>query len=349
MDFGLFLEFPCRDGMTQKEAFDESFALVDVAEEMGVGTLWLAEYHFNPGRVLSSPVTIASAIAARTKRVRIGLAVYILPLGHPVRMAEEVATLDHISQGRLEFGIGRGTFPNIHEGYRVPFTESRGRFQEFLEVILKAWTAERFSFEGEYYQCHDLCVVPKPLQTPHPPIHVGITSEETFPIIGRMGYPILINPSRVFTLSELGSHIQQYRQAWREAGHSGEPKVGLRVPVYVAETAEQAYWEPQESTMFSVRRLGDRVAETASHVGTTGDWQAQAERIRQMDYDAWLRDKVVYGTPEAVVERLRQLQEELGLDQVIYEVNYGNLIPYERQINCLRLLTDRVIPQLAGD
>ena len=345
MDFGLFLEFPRQEGATQRDAFRDAFALVDEAEALGVDSVWLAEYHFNPNCVLASPITIASAIAARTKRTRIGLAVLLLPLGHPVRIAEEIATLDHISDGRVEFGIGRGTFPDVHEAFDTPFAESRSRFDEFLEIILRAWTTESFSFEGEHYSCRDLGVEPKPLQTPHPPIRVGITSEETFPIIGRMGYPILINPSRVFALAELAPYIKQYRQAWQDAGHQGEPQVGLRVPVYVAETDERAYSEPKESAMFSVQRLGDRVGLYASHKGTTGDWQSQSERILGMSYDDWLRDKVVYGTPEAVVERLRQLQEELGLTQIIYGVNFGNLIPHELQVNCLRLITEKVIPE----
>jgi alkanesulfonate monooxygenase SsuD/methylene tetrahydromethanopterin reductase-like flavin-dependent oxidoreductase (luciferase family) len=346
MDFGLFLEFPRQEGMTESDAFTQCFALADEADKLGVDSVWLAEYHFNPGRVLSSPVTIASAIAARTERVRIGLGVYILPLGHPVRIAEEAATLDHISGGRLEFGIGRGTFPNVHEGYRVPFAESRSRFQEFLEIILKAWTTESFSYEGEYYSCQDLCVTPKPLQTPHPPIHVGITSAETFPIIGHMGHSIIINPSRVFTLPELAAYIQQYREAWHEVGHAGEPKVGLRIPVYLAETAEQAYSEPMESTMFAVHRLADRVAVSASTEGTIGDWRAQAERVMGMSYDDWVRDKVAYGTPEMVAEKLRQLQEDLGLSQIIFELNYGSQIPYERQFYNLQMMADQVIPQL---
>lgn len=346
MDFGLFLEFPRWDGGTEQEAFQRAFRLVDTAEQMGVDSVWLAEYHFSEGRVLASPITIASAIAARTKRIRIGLAVLLLPLGHPVRIAEDIATLDHISQGRVEFGIGRGTFPNVHEVFNTPFEESRPRFEEFLEIILQAWTTQSFSYDGEYYSCRDLNVTPKPLQQPHPPIHVGITSAETFPIIGRMGHHILINPSRVFTLSELAPNIQQYRQAWHEAGHEGEPKVGLRIPTYVAETAERAYSEPRESAMLSMDRLGNRVAQYAGHIGTTGDWQAQADRILQMDYDDWLRDKVAYGTAEAVVDRLQQLQEELTLDEIIYEVNYGNLIPEELQLNCLRLLNEKVIPKL---
>lgn len=346
MDFGLFIEFPCRDGMTEQQAFAECFALADAAEAQGVDSLWLAEYHFSPISVLSSPITIASAIAARTRRIRIGLAVVLLPLAHPIRIAEDIATLDHISQGRVEFGVGRGTFPDTHDGFNSPYAESRERFDEYLEVILKAWTMERFSFTGKHYHCENLYVRPKPLQTPHPPIRVGITSEVTFPLIGRLGYPIIINPSRVFALSELGPYIQQYRQAWKAAGHPGAPQVGLRVPLYVAETAERAYAEPRDSAMMAIEGLGNRVANSASRLGTTGDWEAQAEHIRRMQYEDWLRDKVVYGVPELVVDRLRQLTEDLGLTQILYEVNFGRHIPYELQLKNLRMITERVIPKL---
>jgi alkanesulfonate monooxygenase SsuD/methylene tetrahydromethanopterin reductase-like flavin-dependent oxidoreductase (luciferase family) len=345
MDFGLFIEFPCREGMSERDAFAEGFALVDEAEARGVASVWLAEYHFSQISVLSSPITIASAIAARTQRIRIGLAVVLLPLAHPIHIAEDIATLDHISQGRVEFGVGRGTFPDTHDGFSSPYAESRERFEEYLEIVLKAWTMERFSYTGKYYQCDNLYVRPKPVQTPHPPIRIGITSEVTFPIIGRLGYPIIINPSRVFTLSELGPYIQQYRQAWQEAGHAGVPQVGLRVPLYVAETAERAYDEPMASAMASMHGLGDRVAGSAAREGTTGDWSAQAERLRRMNYEDWLRDKVVYGTPEAVVDRLQQLVEELELTQVLYEINYGRQIPYELQLKNLRLINERVIPQ----
>ena len=347
MDFGLFVEFPSREGMTDREAFAECFALADAAEALGVASVWLAEYHFSPISVLSSPITIASAIAARTRRIRIGLAVVLLPLAHPIHIAEDIATLDHISQGRVEFGVGRGTFPDTHDGFNSPFAESRERFDEYLEVILKAWTQERLSYNGKYYQCENLWVRPKPLQKPHPPVRVGITSEGTFPLIGRLGLPIIINPSRVFALSELAPYIRQYREAWHEAGHAGAPQVGLRVPLYVAETAERAYGEPQASTMAAVKGLGDRVAGSASRVGTTGDWSAQAGRVRAMSYEEWLRDKVVYGVPERVVDRLQQLREELDLTQILYEVNYGRQLPYALQLENLRLINERVIPHIA--
>src|SRR3989442_7709584 len=331
--------------MTEREAFAECFALVDAAEALGVNSVWLAEYHFSPISVLSSPITIASAIAARTQRIRIGLAVVLLPLAHPIHIAEDIATVDHISQGRVELGVGRGTFPDTHDGFNSPFAESRERFDECLEIILKAWTTERFSYPGKYYQCENLYVRPKPVQKPHPPIRIGLTSEVTFPLIGRLGYPIIINPSRVFALTELGPYIAKYGQPWHEAGHAGKPQVGLRIPLYVAETAARAYSEPQESTLAAMQGLGERVARSASRPGTTGNWNAQAERVRHMSYDDWLRDKVVYGTPDTVIPRLQQLRDELGLTQLLYEINYGRQLPYELQLRNLRLLNEQVMPQ----
>ena len=346
MEFGLFLEFPQRDGTTATDAFKESFSLIDAAEGMGVESVWLAEYHFNAGRVLSSPVTIASAIAARTSQIRIGLGVICLPLGHPVRIAEEIAVVDQISEGRVELGVGRGTFPNVHEGFNVPYAEARGRFEESLEVMLKCWGEEPFSFDGEFFSYQDLEVYPKPYQQPHPPVHVGVTSAESFPITGALGHPVIVNPSRVFTLEELAGPIENYRKAWQEAGHEGEGHVGLRVPIYIGETEEQAFYEPLESAMFSVERLGNRVGSYADYGHTTGDWRAESERILGMSYDDWFRDKVVYGTVDSVTEKLAHLQKTLGLDLLIYEINYGNHIPLENQVNSMTLFHQQVIPRL---
>ena len=348
MKFGLFHEFPCHGDLSQREVFAESFDLVDEAERLGTDGVWLAEYHFLPQRsVLSSPVTVATAIAARTNRIRIGLAVQVLPLANPVRLAEEIATLDHISQGRLDFGIGRSTFSFIYEGFGMDFGESRGRFDECLEIILKGWSEDQFSYEGDFYKFENSSVVPKPYQQPHPPISVGVTSAETFPMVGRMGYPILINPSRVFSLAELKDHIAEYQKARKDAGHEGKGAVGLRVPIYLAETAEAAHEEPRPSTEEAMVRIGEIVASTAHGVGVTDDRIAQADRIRSMNYDDWLRDKVVFSTPEAAVDRFRELQEDLGLSEIIYEVNFGCQIPHNRQVNTIRLLTEQVAPHLA--
>ena len=349
MEFGLFVEFPSREGTTQAQIFKDSMELIQAAEDSGSEGVWLAEYHFDPGRsVLSAPVTVAGAVAARTKKVKIGLAVHVLPLRNPVQIAEEIATLDHLSDGRLDFGIGRAAFPRIYQGYGFDYSESRDRFDECLEIILRSWTEERFSFKGKFYQYDDLCVVPKPLQKPHPPIRIGATSEDTFELVGRMGYPIFINPSRVTTLLDLKPLVAEFHQAREKAGHTGQVDVGLRVPVYVAETKEKAYSEPKESTMFQMQRLINVITQSIGEAGISAgdDRAAQAERLKAMTYEDVLENTVVYGTPESVVERLQQLQEELGLTQVIYEVNFGCNVPLEHQIKAVQLINEQVAPNL---
>ncbi len=349
MEFGLFVEFPSREGTTQAQIFKDSMELIQAAEDSGSEGIWLAEYHFDPGRsVLSAPVTVAGAVAARTKKVKIGLAVHVLPLRNPVQIAEEIATLDHLSDGRLDFGIGRAAFPRIYQGYGFDYSESRDRFDECLEIILRSWTEERFSFKGKFYQYDDLCVVPKPLQKPHPPIRIGATSEDTFELVGRMGYPIFINPSRVTTLLDLKPLVAEFHQAREKAGHTGQVDVGLRVPVYVAETKEKAYSEPKESTMFQMQRLINVITQSIGAAGISAgdDRAAQAERLKAMTYEDVLANTVVYGTPESVVERLQQLQEELGLTQVIYEVNFGCNVPLEYQIKAVQLINEQVAPNL---
>ena len=126
MEFGSFMEFHSRVDETQSEAFAESFRHVKQAEDMGLDSVWLAEGHFNAARsVLSSPHIIAAAIAAKTQRIGIGTSVSVLPLGNPLRTAEEIATIDHVSQGRFEFGVGRSGFPGSYEGYNIPYTASK--------------------------------------------------------------------------------------------------------------------------------------------------------------------------------------------------------------------------------
>ncbi len=152
MEFGMFHEFQRRPGQTEAEAFAESFAQVDEAEAAGLDVMWLAELHNAPERsVLAAPLNIASAVATRTKRMKIGIAVQVLPLCHPLRIAEEATTVDHISHGRLIFGVGRSGFPRTYQAYGISYAESRERFAEVLEILKRAWTQETFSFHGQFY------------------------------------------------------------------------------------------------------------------------------------------------------------------------------------------------------
>src|SRR5207248_10123902 len=193
MEVGIFHEFPSLPGRPDAEAFRQSFELVDGAERWGLDAMWLGELHFDPARsVLSAPLCIASAIAARTERMKIGLAVQVLPLCHPLRLAEETATVDQISNGRLLFGVGRSGNPRSYVAYGVPYSESRERFLETLEIVKRSWTQPSFSYEGKYYSFNNASAVPRPYQQPYPPIRVAAASEETFPSLGEAGYPLFV-------------------------------------------------------------------------------------------------------------------------------------------------------------
>ncbi len=153
--------------------------------------MWLAEIHFAPERTyLSAPMTLASAIAARTKRMKMGIAVQVLPLCHPLRIAEEAATVDQISEGRLIFGVGRSGVVSTYDAYQVPYDESRERFTEILDIVEEAWSKPTFSYEGKYYRFDDVACVPHPYKGKLPPIRIAASTPDTFPAIGGLGYPV---------------------------------------------------------------------------------------------------------------------------------------------------------------
>ncbi len=342
----MFHEFPRLPGQSEAAAFDNAMAQVEAAERWGLDAMWLAELHAAPDRsVLAAPMTVASAIAAATQRMKIGIAVQVLPLCHPMRIAEEAATVDHLSKGRLIFGVGRSGFPRTYEAYGVSYAESRERFAEVLEIVKRAWTQERFTFEGRFYQFRDVCVVPKPLQTPFPEIRIAATSADTYAAIGAMGHAIFC-AVRLGTLSELAPNIRAYREAWEAAGHPGRGQVFLRVPVYVAEEARRAREEPEESIMHFYRFLGTQLADSATRAGARAIEQRaeRGQRLQTIDYDEVLREKIIVGTPEAVTRRLRELEEELGLDGILAELNCGSRIAQEQVLRALKLLCREVRP-----
>lgn len=326
MEFGIFHEFLTTRSGSQAEAFAQSFAQIEAAERWGLDVVWLAEIHMNPTRsLLTAPLTVASAIAARTHRIKIGTAVQILPLGHPLRLAEETATIDQISGGRLIFGVGRSAFPRAYDAYGIPYEESQDRFAESLDIIKTAWTQPNASYWGRYHSFSDFTLVPRPVQQPHPEIRIAASRHDTYAAIGELGYP-LFSAVRASPLSELAYHTRAYRDAWQAAGHPGKPRAFLQVPIHVGATREAALEEAREGIMrFSTYRPDL----------TRGP----------MSYETVLREKCIAGTPAMVVERLKQLRDEARLDGVSAEINPGSLLSHDQVMNSLRLYIEEVMPR----
>ena len=337
----------CGTGRARPEAFRDIFELADRAEAWGIDCVWLGEIHFTPVRsVISASLQVASAIASRTRRLRVGTAVQVLPLNHPLRIAEEVATVDHISEGRFEFGIGRSGVVRTYDVYGVPYAESQARFREALEIIRLGWKGEPFSYTGQFYRVDNATVVPRPYQMPHPPIRMATTSDETFPLAGRIGLPIFVG-LRTTEIPDLQAQLAPYRQAWREAGHPGEPSVYLRIPVYVSTTerggdgrAAREHRGPSSLASPSWRARPS----VGRGAGPADRRRMQAERMASLSYEDVLAKKVAFGTAAGVIERLTRLREELGLDGIVAELNPGGRIPAELETRSLELLTHEVMP-----
>src|SRR3989449_2082372 len=343
--FGIFVE-EMRQGASQRAAFRDVFELAERADAWGMDCVWLGEIHFTPTRsVISASLQVASAIATRTRRLRVGTAVQVLPLNHPLRIAEEVATLDHISEGRLEFGIGRSGVARSYDIYGIAYGESQARFREALEIIRQAWKGEPFNYEGEFYRFQGATVAPRPYQVPHPPIRMAANTEETFPAVGTMGLSVFVG-LRAAEISDLQAHLALYRRAWREAGHPGDPSVYLRIPVYVSTTERGAVEEPRESLMHFFGRQTElaRAVIGRAGAGPADRRRALAERMANLSYEDVLAKKVAFGTAAGVIDRLTRLREELGLDGIVAELNPGGRIPLELQTRSLRPPTHEGTP-----
>jgi alkanesulfonate monooxygenase SsuD/methylene tetrahydromethanopterin reductase-like flavin-dependent oxidoreductase (luciferase family) len=346
MEFGTFMEFPPA-GAGEAAAFDQALGEVAAADKWGLDAVWLAELHGAPERsVLSAPMMVASAIAASTERVRIGLAVQVLPLSHPLRLAEEAATVDQVSHGRLIYGIGRSGVVRTYEEYGISYAESRERFAETLEIMRLAWTRPKFSYHGRYHSFDDVALSPKPYQKPYPELRMAGATPETFPAIGRLGFPVFV-AVRQGPFKQLAPYIEAYREAYRAAGHPGRGQVYLRVPAYLADTEQRARAELEQSLMSFFRYQAALGRDSARRAG--GEIAAQrmqrVERLEALTFDEALATQVICGAPDSFTARLKEVEEELGLDGILAELNCGGQIPHAGVVHALRLLCEEVKPR----
>lgn len=343
---GLFLE-ELRDGATHAAFFREFLDTVDAAEAWGLDGVWLGEIHFLPTRsVLSSPLVVAAAVASRTRRMCIGTAVHVIPLRNPLGVAEDVATLDHLSGGRFEFGIGRSGSARSYTLVGVPYEESQGRLMESLAVMREAWKGERFSFHGTYYHVDNAIVGPRPLQQPHPPVRIAALNPASFVRAGELGLHIFVG-LRGTDISALRGYIERYHEAWTTAGHDGHGSVYLRIPCYAAPADAEAIEDSRDSITFYFERQADLArAGTGSGTTTAEERLALAAELATLSHDHILRERVAFGSPPTLVKRLRQLEEDLRLDGIIIEPNSGGRIPLPKMMRSLKLIAEEVAPAL---
>ena len=344
MELGIYHEFPMLPGRSQAECFAAGFDIVDAAEEYGLDVMWLAELHFDKPRGLAaSPLVLGAAIAARTERIKIGTSVQVLPLANPLRIAEESATLDHISKGRLIFGVGRSGVVKTYEALNIAYSESKEREIECLEIIQRAWREDNFSHTGKFYDFTDVTVVPHPVQKPTPEIRIAAASVETVPAAGKAGQGLFLS-ARHEDARMFKQPIEIYRKAWTDAGHPGQAPVYLRCPGFVAKTdaaAQEAYGPTLMRHFQNQSRL---LADSARRQNTPPDharWKT-SQRLTEITLEETMRGSVFIGSPDTVVEKLKDLQRDIGLAGVQLEMNCAGLADHAAEREAIRLLAQEV-------
>jgi len=342
MRFGFFDQLPCAGTSSERQRFLDLMAQIELGDVVGFDTVWLGELHFSRAfSILADPLMVLAAAAQRTTRIRLGTAVTLLPLHNPVKIAEQAAITDILSDGRLEFGVGRGTAPAHYAGYDIPQEESRDRFDEALDFIVKAWTEKQFSFEGKFFRAHELTVVPKPVQSPHPPVRIAANSPDTFPIAARRRLPIfatpLINPP-----DKLKEGLAVYRDALSADAHGD---AALAFPVHVAASRAQARQDCEAGLLNFLREAALRLRPLGgTDIKSFEAWRQVLARMERVKYEDFDREMAVFGDPDHCVRRILDLKKEYGMDEFICYFNQGGLMDHALVRESMTLFARDVMP-----
>jgi alkanesulfonate monooxygenase SsuD/methylene tetrahydromethanopterin reductase-like flavin-dependent oxidoreductase (luciferase family) len=342
MRFGFFDQLPCASGYSEHRRYQDIMAQIELGDGLGFDTVWLGELHFSRAfSILASPLMVLAAAAQRTTRIRLGTAVSLLPLHNPVRIAEEAATADILSDGRLEFGVGRGTAPLHYSGYNLAQEESRERFDEALDFILRGWTSESFSFEGKHFRARDLTIVPRPLQSPHPPVRVAANSPDTFPMAARRGFAIfatpLINPP-----DKLKDGLAVYRESL-PADSRGD--TALAFPVHVTTGRAQARQDCEPGLLRFLREAAERLRPLGqADIKSFEAFRQVLARIERVKYEDIDQEMGVFGDPDYCIERVRTLRQDYGMDEFICYFNQGGIMDHTMVKQSMTLFAREVLP-----
>ena len=338
MEFGTFLLLQSPSAETSEAVFARGVEITQAADELGFRNMWLAEHHFSTYGYLSRPLTFALHLANKTKRLRVGTAVIVLPLHHPLVVAEEIATVDLLSGGRLDVGLGRGYQRYEFERLGVELNESRQRWEEEVDIILQALTGRPFSYKGTYYQIPETSIFPVPIQQPHPPIWVTAQSLASVEATVRRGFNIITGGSGVPI-----DRLREFRQALDEHIATYQPKHPIRVGTqrftYVAENeadaraaAEQARWNMRVT--LSLRN---------DYCQVDNGHAVDVPLPNEPTTDAILDEFTVIGTPDRCIRQIRRLQDTMGIDHFNCSFWFGDL-KQDQILRSMRLFAEEVMP-----
>jgi len=321
-----------RRSVPLKEVYERALQRIEIMDKTGYDAVWLAEHHFTGYSVCPSVHMMGMHVAARTERLRIGTAISLAAFYHPLRLAEEVALLDVLTDGRVNWGAGRGFDPIEFKAFDVPIEESTERFREAVEIVQSAWANERLTFHGKYWNFDEVEVLPKPAQQPQIPTWVAATSEGAIEWAASCGHTIMMDPHS--SCAEIGRKREFYREKLEANGHSIEGRdIPMARLLAVAETENEAQEIAEQGAGWTVSAYANP-SKTAGVAPGTVPTSAPTSKD---PVERYLSDVVLYGTPDQLVDRLAQLKEEMFLDYLL-------CAPLSH--SSFMLFTEKVLPRL---
>jgi alkanesulfonate monooxygenase SsuD/methylene tetrahydromethanopterin reductase-like flavin-dependent oxidoreductase (luciferase family) len=320
------------------------------AEEMGFDFYGLAEVHFAPEMTVSSPEVVLGFIAARTSRIKLRfVSMPLLAFNHPIRVAERIATLDILSQGRIQLGAARSNQAHTIEAFQVPVDKTREQFTESIEIILNALSNETFKHEGTHWTIPERTLFPKPVQKPHPPLFASATSLDTHRFAGEQGLGVMSGNSLPGGWDFVQQCIDLYRESWQDAAPRGRATnssfSALALRAHCAETNEQAQAEASETaftTVDLVLRWYSKIAEQSSEYAYMAQFKELDERRRDLPFMIERAPYLTIGDPDFFVDRIRRL-EAMGADELILEIDG---MGHEKHMESIEMIGRHVLPRV---
>jgi len=331
VQIGLFHSIQWPEGSDQTERYAQALAQACHADALGFDSVWLTEHHFSRHGIVSDSLAVLGHLAARTSHARLGTAVSVLPLHHPLRFAEAAATVDQLSDGRLDLGIGRGYQPGEFRGFGIDIAEKHARFDEAVDVLRRVWATDGpVSHSGTYFSFEDAAPQPRPRQRPHPPVWVATDSPDGLATCAENDWGVLLPQGTSLTIT--AAQMKRYTEALDRAGSGTDrARAYLARAAHVAATDAQA-WAEAEGPYRDFLGYADRLRR-AQHPGGGRS---------PFDLDADLRDSALFGGPETIITRLAAIRE-LGIERVMLFMHMGGLA-HEKIMSSLELVAREVLP-----
>jgi alkanesulfonate monooxygenase SsuD/methylene tetrahydromethanopterin reductase-like flavin-dependent oxidoreductase (luciferase family) len=348
--FGVWDLVHARAGVEPADLYAQHLAEMELAESLGFAEYWLSEHIFHREHsLLPSPGLILAAASGRVSRLDLGVLVYVLPFHDPLRLAGECTMLDHLTRGRFWAGVGRGARLDEYNRTQVPQSESRARFEEALELMLRLWREDRVDHDGTFYRCRDATLAPRPYTRPHPPLVMATVAEESLVWAAERGIGIARGPEPPAALARAKT---RYDEAYHAAGHTGRPSLRIMRQVYLAPTDDEAR-EQARPWLFHFFQLFSGL----SRPGVAPTNEAYAEltgaalggRFGTWTYDAMIdSDLALIGSPASVAAQVQRLCAAADVETFLGMFSFGTM-PREASLASLRRFAAEVLPAVRAD